>query len=141
VPLRWKLGPLQKLSSSLASAARMSEGMFAVASTLPRDLLELYSFEASPFTRPVRDLLCDLELPYILRSCGRTEIGEWLPPKLREHLDIVPESELPNRIALQEKEGRMGIPYLFDPNTNTGMFESAEIIAYLRKQYALDEAG
>ncbi|MCZ6831163.1 MAG: glutathione S-transferase N-terminal domain-containing protein [Gammaproteobacteria bacterium] len=141
VPLRWKLGPLQKLSSGLASAARMSEGMFSKASTLPKDMLELYSFEASPFARPVRELLCDLEIPYILRSCGRSEAGEWLPPKLRERLNIAPESELPNRIALQEKEGKMGIPYLYDPNTNIGMFESGEIIAYLRRRYALDEAG
>jgi glutaredoxin len=138
VPLRWKLGPLQKLSSSLASAARLREGMFSEPSALPEDMLELYSFEASPFSRPVRELLCDLEIPYILRSCGRSEAGEWLPPKLRERLRIEPESELPNRMALQEKEGRMGVPYLYDPNTGAGLFESQEIIAYLRGHYALD---
>ena len=141
VPLRWKLGPLQKLSSSLASAARMREGMFCRASELPEAMLELYSFEASPFARPVRELLCDLEIPYILRSCGRSEAGEWLPPQLRERLSIEPNSALPNRIALQDREGKMGIPYLYDPNTKTGLFESGEIVAYLQRCYALDDAG
>ena len=138
VPLRWKLGPLQKLSSSLASAARLRAGMFSKASVLPEDMLELYSFEGSPFARPVRELLCDLEIPYILRSCGRSEVGEWLPPKLRERLQIEPNSALPNRVALQESEGKMGIPYLFDPNSNTGLFESQDIIAYLNSHYARD---
>ncbi len=86
-------------------------------------------------------MLCDLEIPYILRSCGRSEAGEWLPPAVRERLNIEPESSLPNRVALQTKEGKMGIPYLYDPNTNTGLFESGEIVAYLRQHYALDEAG
>jgi len=136
VPLRWRLGPLQKLSSSLASAVRLREGMFSKASELPQHMLELYSFEGSPFARPVRELLCDLEIPYILRSCGRSESGEWLPPALRERLSIDPQSELLNRQLLQEKEGRMGIPYLYDPNTGTGLFESADITDYLRNQYA-----
>jgi glutathione S-transferase len=30
----------------------------------------------------------------------------------------------------------MSIPYLIDPNTNTAMFESADIIAYLQETYA-----
>ncbi len=33
-------------------------------------------------------LLSQMEIPYILRSCGRTQAGEWLPPKLRETLNI-----------------------------------------------------
>jgi hypothetical protein len=136
VPMKWKLGPLQKLSSSLASAARLREGMFAIPSVQPDLTLELYSFEASPFARPVRELLCDLEIPYILKSCGRSEKSEWLPPKLRARLNIEPSSELPNRIALLEKEGKMGIPYLWDPNTSQGMFESGDIIDYLQHTYA-----
>jgi glutathione S-transferase len=141
VPLRWKLGPLQKLSSSLASAARLGEGMSSKPSTLPKKMLELYSFEGSPFARPVRELLCSLEIPYILRSCGRSETGEWLPPALRERLEITPDSALPNRIALQEREGRMGIPYLYDPNTGSGLFESGDIIAYIEGHYGRAAGG
>jgi glutathione S-transferase len=137
LPLKWKLGPLQKISSSLASAARMREGMFAIPSREPDLTLELYSFEASPYARPVRDLLCDMEIPYVLRSCGRSNKEEWLPPKLRERLNIEPDSELPNRIAMMEAEGKMGIPYLWDPNTGQGLFESSEIIEYLTASYGV----
>jgi glutathione S-transferase len=135
LPLKWKLGPLQKLSSNLASATRLQEGMLAQPSTEPELTLELYSFEASPYARPVRELLCSLEIPYILRSCGRSNKAEWLPPKLREKLAIEPESVLPNRMALIEKEGTMGIPYLWDSNTHTGLFESEEILQYLTEHY------
>ena len=135
VPLKWKLGPLQKLSSSLASAIRVGKGMRALPSTEPEEMLELYSFEASPFARPVRELLCQMEIPYILRSCGRSEANEWLPPKLREALNIEPDSKLPNRLALLEKEGKQGIPYLYDANTGEGLFESGEILEYLETNY------
>lgn len=136
LPLKWKLGPLQKLSSSLASATRLQEGMYVKPSTEPELTLELYSFEASPYARPVRELLSSLEIPYILRSCGRSNKDEWLPPKLREKLEIEPESVLPNRMAMMEKEGKMGIPYLWDSNTHTGLFESDEILEYLTEHYA-----
>ena len=137
LPLKWKLGPIHKLSSSLASATRLREGMFATASVEPDLTLELYSFEASPYARPVRELLCAMELPYVLRSCGRSNKQEWLPPKLREKLEIEPDSVLPNRMAMMEKEGRMGIPYLWDSNTGKGLFESDEIIEYLTASYGV----
>ncbi|MEP5764393.1 MAG: glutathione S-transferase N-terminal domain-containing protein [Halieaceae bacterium] len=134
-PLKWRVGALQKLSSSLASATRLSRGMHKLKSRPPAQALELYSFEASPFARPVRELLCQLEIPYILRSCGRSEAGEWLPPKLREALNIEPDSALPNRIALMQETGKMSIPYLVDPNSGAALFESVDIVEYLRDNY------
>jgi glutathione S-transferase len=138
VPLKWRVVPLQKLSSTLATVARLTRGMYAIPSTPPAKPLELYSFEASPFARPVRELLCQMEIPYVLRNCGRSEPGEWLPPKLRERLGIEPGSRLHNRVALLEKEGRQGIPYLYDPNTGEGLFDSQAIMAYLKDQYRRD---
>lgn len=135
LPTRWKLGGLQTFGSMLASAPRLSRGMQANPGKAPDYFLELYSFESSPYARPVRELLCEMELPYILRNCGRTQLGEWILPPLREHLDIDPESELENRRALQEEQGRVSIPYLYDPNTEHGLFESADIMAYLRDTY------
>jgi glutathione S-transferase len=136
LPLKWKLGKLQKLNSALASSFRARRGLRAVPSQRPPRLLELYSFEASPFARPVRELLCELEIPYILRSCGRSRLDEWVPPPLRQRLGIVPGSELHNRRELQQREGKVAIPYLRDPNTDTGLFESSSIIDYLRVTYA-----
>ena len=136
LPAKWRLGPLQTLSSSVASAFRLSKGMAALPAQQPAQLLELYSFEASPYARPVRELLCQLELAYVVRSCGRSEITEWFPPALRERFGIEPLSQLKNRRDLQSREGRMGIPFLYDPNTDTGMFESDTILDYLQREYA-----
>ncbi|MEM0955058.1 MAG: glutathione S-transferase N-terminal domain-containing protein [Pseudomonadota bacterium] len=141
LPMKWRAVPLQKLSSGFASASRLMKGMYAQPSRPPAQQLELYSFEASPFARPVRELLCQMEIPYILRSCGRSQLGEWLPPKLREALNIEPESALPNRIALLEKEGKQSIPYLWDPNIEHGLFESDAIIEYLLGAYGKDASG
>ncbi|MFT6283735.1 MAG: glutathione S-transferase [Arenicella sp.] len=139
LPLKWQLGPLQTIGSMLASSARPGLGVTKKASRVPEQLLELYSFESSPYARLVRERLCEMEIPYILRSCGRTELGEWLLPPLRDVLNIVPNSELVNRKKLQEKAGRMAIPYLIDPNENIEMFESTKMVEYLEATYGLDD--
>jgi hypothetical protein len=36
---------------------------------------------------------------------------------------------------MMEKEGKMGIPYLWDANTHTGLFESEVILDYLSQHY------
>lgn len=138
LPLKWQLGQLQKMGSMLASTARQGIGITKKASRAPEQLLELYSFESSPYARIVRECLCEMEIPYILRTCGRTELGEWLLPPLRDALNIVPNSELTNRRVLQQKSGRMAIPYLIDSNENIAMFESAKIVEYLEATYAAD---
>jgi glutathione S-transferase len=102
---------------------------------LPGALLELYSFESSPYARLVRELLCEMEIPYILRNCGRTRLQEWLPPPLRDALKLQTDSDQENRRLLQDAEGRVSIPYLYDPNTQQGLFESAAILSYLRTTY------
>ncbi len=135
VPLKWRAGRLQTLGSILASAPRMSAGRKARPGVEPEFMLELYSFESSPFARPVRELLCEMESPYILRNCGRTRLQEWILPPVRKALNIIPDSELDNRRELQDREGRVAIPYLYDPNSGRGMFESEDILKYLRNAY------
>jgi glutathione S-transferase len=139
LPLKWQFGQLQTMGSKLASTARPGLGMRKTSSHAPKQLLELYSFESSPYARMVRECLCEMEIPYILRSCGRTELAEWLLPPLRDALNIVPNSELTNRKRLQEKAGRMAIPFLIDANQNVEMFESAKIIEYLKATYGADD--
>tara|TARA_R110002110_G_scaffold415561_1_gene650708 strand:- start:2169 stop:2924 length:756 start_codon:yes stop_codon:yes gene_type:complete len=136
VPLKWRAGKLQTLGSMLASAPRSGRGLRASPGIAPEYMLELFSFESSPYARPVRELLCELEIPCILRSCGRTQLQEWLLPPLRKALNVTVNSTLENRRVMQEREGRMAIPYLYDPNTEQGMFESADILDYLKNAYA-----
>jgi glutathione S-transferase len=115
----WLLGPLAAATGSLASALRAGKGSAARASRAPAAPLELWSFEASPFCRIVRERLCELELPYRLHSVGKGSAG---------------------RAALAERAGRVQVPYLVDPNTGAAMFESADIVDYFGRTYALPAA-
>ena len=136
VPLKWRAGALQKLGSTVTAMARGTQGLRARASQLPARPLELYSFESSPFARPVRDLLCEMEIPYVLRSAGRTQLSDWVPPLVRDTLNLRSEPNLHNRKVLLERAGRVSIPYLIDPNTGVEMAESEDIIRYVTDTYA-----
>jgi len=110
-----RLGPLTLVTSQLASLARPLAGLHAVKSHRPAKPMELYSFEASPYCRIVRETLCELEIPYRLHNVGKGS---------------------PGRAAFVKRSGKMQVPYLVDPNTGKEMFESAEIRAYLLETYA-----
>ena len=101
-----------------------------------RKPLELFSFESSPYSRRVRELLCELELPYLLRSTGKASWRDLGPPALRETLF----PDLPvtgrTRAELLERTGKVQVPYLVDPNTRVAMFESVAIRNYLLQTYA-----
>jgi glutathione S-transferase len=136
-PLHWKLVELQRIGSTLATLPRMGAGVRSRPSKEPAQPLELYSFESSPFARPVRDSLCELELPYLLRSVGRSRSGDWVPPALRDAFSITAEPGTRNRQLLLERAGRISIPYLVDPNTGQELAESADIVEYLNQTYAI----
>jgi glutathione S-transferase len=108
------LGPLGLVGSGLASQPRLHRGNRARPSRAPEQSLELWSFEASPYCRLVREVLCELELPYVLHNVARRS---------------------PRRPAFVARSGKMMVPYLVDPNTGREMFESADIIRYLNETY------
>jgi len=136
VPLRWRAATLQQFGSALAGLWRLGAGSHARPSVAPAQPLELYSFESSPFARLVRERLCELELPYVLRSVGRSTATDWLPPGVRDALRVKPEPKTLNRQLLLQRAGRITVPYLVDVNTGVEMGESAEILAYLEQTYA-----
>ena len=83
----------------------------------PTKPLVLYSYEGNQFCRLVREVLTELDLPYELRSAGKSS---------------------PRRDQLSAMTGGSSqCPYLIDENTDTAMFESADIVRYLYKTYAL----
>ena len=126
--------PHRLLSLSLfATTLRGTKGMFARPSKAPAQRLELYSFEASPYSRLVRETMCELELPYYLHNVGKGagRPTEWLPPGARKAY-VAPTE---NRRKLVERGGKMQVPYLVDPNTGTALYESADIRRYLRETY------
>ena len=135
VPLRWQVSGAQQLGSALAGMWRFGAGRDARPSVAPAQPLELYSFEGSPFARLVRERLCELELPYVLRSVGRSTASDWLPPGVRDALGINATPLTLNRQALFERAGRITVPYLIDPNCSVEMGESAAIIDHLQTRY------
>ena len=125
------------LLASVASTLRGSKGKDARPGKAPEQPLELYSFEASPYARLVRETLCEREIPYLLHNVGKSpgKMVEFLPPLLRENKvrDYQPETE--NRRKLVARGGHMMVPYLVDPNTGVAMYESADIQNYLLTTY------
>ena len=136
LPLRWRAISLQQFGSALAGAWRPLRGRNARPSREPELPLELYSFEGSPYARLVRERLCELELPWVLRTVGRSRVAGLLPPPLRDRLAVTPEPGTAGRQALFERAGRITVPWLVDPNTGLELGESAEIIEYLEHEYA-----
>lgn len=121
VPVSLSFAPLYHLSNALAALSRPLSGVRARPSRPPEQPLELWSFEASPYCRIVRDALCELEIPYVLHNIAKGS---------------------PKRDAFVALgAGKMQVPYLVDPNTGREMYESADIVAYLDATYALPVAS
>jgi len=138
VPSAYRLTPLRPVFGGMASAVRGMRGMRARSSRLPERMLELWSFEGSPYSRLVRERLCELEIPYVLHNLGKEHWKEAGPAVRR----ITPNPYRPRaggkRDAFFKRTGgRMQVPYLEDPNTGEKLFESAAIIDYLEKSYAV----
>jgi glutathione S-transferase len=141
-PRQLPLGrPLAVFTSQLSSATLLRRrgiaGLRARPSRGAEQPLELYSFEASPYSRPVRVALCELELPYLLRNAGKGGWKDLGPPSFRDKLFKGPMDTTRNRRWLAQNTGRVQVPYLVDPNTGVAMYESQAIVDYLEQTYAL----
>lgn len=124
------------IRANLASVVRLTGSLDARPSKEPEEPLVLYGFESSPYSRLVRERLCQLELPYRLINLGKQQWADMGPAKMR--LKPGKYKPLPNtkRDVFLKKYGKVQVPFLIDPNTETEMFESADIIAYLDSTYA-----
>lgn len=81
----------------------------------PERMLELYEFEACPYCRKVREVMSELDLAYLCRP--------------------TPKGGARNRDLVLEKGGKLMFPFLVDPNTDTSLYESEDIITYLVDTY------
>lgn len=134
-PLYYKVNPLHVLEGSLASVLRGGRGARARPSKAPAKPLALWSFEASPYSRLVRERLSELEVPYTLHNLGKEHWREAGPAVRRVEHPYVPR-EGGKRKRFWRANGRVQLPYLEDPNTGTRLFESSKIIDYLERTYA-----
>lgn len=77
--------------------------------------IDIWGFEGSAAVRPVRETLCGLALAHRMTHCAKGSA---------------------NISKLTAKTGgKADLPYMEDPNTNTKLTGSAEIVKYLTGQY------
>ncbi|CAL0321434.1 unnamed protein product [Lupinus luteus] len=117
IPCTLSLGFFTTLTASIGLLARSGKGSTYTPAKMPPKPLKIWSYEGSPFCKLVREALVELELPHLQISCARGS---------------------PKRQLLFDKTGLFQAPYLEDPNTGIEMFESAEIVEYLKATYALE---
>ncbi len=138
-------GPIQRVvdrtTAPLASAlqwrpGRGITGMNARRAQVAQQPLTLFSFESSPYSRPVRALLCELELPYLLRNTAKATWTDMGPPQVRDRLFKAEKATSRNRRWLVEHTGKVQVPYLIDPNTDVALYERDAILDYLNQTYA-----
>jgi glutathione S-transferase len=106
------------VSSFAATIVRLGRGLTprvtAERRPAPAQMLELYEFEGCPYCRKVREVLCELDLDYVVHPVAHGSL---------------------RRDALKRIGGKVQAPYLVDPNTGTSMYESDDIDAYLNQTY------
>jgi len=114
IPLPLRMGLLTDATSKFASLLRNGKGAPSPAKKEPGDLLELYSYEASPYCRLVRETLMKWEIPYILHNVARGS---------------------PKRDSFVERTGKMQFPYLVDKARGIEMFETHAIMDYIEDRF------
>lgn len=115
-----QISSLDDVWAWLVSAFRVPRGLMVVAHNRahpprPEVSLELYEFEACPFCRKVREVMTELDLSYVSRTCAKGAGA--------------------NRREVEARGGKRLFPYLVDPNTGTELYESDAIVDYLDRTY------
>jgi glutathione S-transferase len=80
--------------------------------TEPKELLEVYQFEGCPYCSKVRQKMTDLGIDFIARAVDPND-----------------------RSRVEEVSGQTNVPVLVDPNTDTTMPESGDIVEHLEQHY------
>lgn len=81
--------------------------------TEPEKMLELFQFESCPYCSKVRSKMSELGIDFIARQVDKKD-----------------------RSRVEEVSGQTGVPVLKDPNTDTVMPESDDIVDYLENHYS-----
>jgi glutathione S-transferase len=114
VPISLKLGPLTTGSAIVGSLVRGLAGGYSKPNKQPAKPLDIWGYEASPFCLQVRELLTELEISHVYHNAARNS---------------------PKRPEFEAKWGVMQFPYIEDANTKIAMYETPEILAYLKQNY------
>jgi glutathione S-transferase len=135
-PLNFRCANYTPMACFLPSAFRTFPwmGIIRTPSKPPGDkMIELYSYDACPFSRRVREALDSLELPYLLHNHP-------LHGALPSHVASLQASVQRANSLSPTPVACSGPPFLVDPNTNTFLTNSTECVEYLMKTYAVGKA-
>ncbi|HMJ12113.1 MAG TPA: glutathione S-transferase N-terminal domain-containing protein [Polyangiaceae bacterium] len=111
-PLRFR--PLSQVTSRLASRLRGAAGKEYHAARRPELALELWSYEACPEARLVREVLGEYGMPYVLHNAAHGSA---------------------KRDELAKQTGTPQLPHLYDPDRKVRVTGAGNIMAYLRDTY------
>lgn len=105
----------------------------------PEQLVQLWGFEASPYTRVVRGVLTELEIPFVFHNVAKERWKDQGPSILRLKPGKYEALKGGKREKIVSVMGRVKkdiqVPYFEDPNTGAKIFESEAIINYLQRKY------
>ncbi|KAJ1616241.1 hypothetical protein T492DRAFT_1107978 [Pavlovales sp. CCMP2436] len=101
---------------TLLRAGRGGQVSGEAVAAAPEQKLVLYNYENNQFCRLVREVLCELDLPYTMRSAGKGT---------RRH-----------EAMAVATGGSTRCPHLLDPNTGASISDSAAIVDYLCDTYS-----
>ena len=135
-PSAYTTGLLRPLLGGMGSLVRGMRGTHVRKARHPKKMLALWSFESSPYSRLVRERLTELELAYVLHNIGKEQFADMGPAVRRVRPGPYKPRPGGRREQVLAALGRVQVPYLEDPNTGTQLYESADIIDYLERQYA-----
>lgn len=115
-----EIANLDDVHSWASSTVRGPRGLIVVGHNRdnpprPQQPLELFEFEACPFCRKAREAMTELDLSFVTRTCAKGARA--------------------NRQQVRDRGGKTQFPYLADPNTDTQMYESEDIVTYLARTY------
>lgn len=113
---------------SVFRAVSVSGAQSAKGTVQPAQMLELWCYEASPFCVKVRELLCALEIPFVLKNVAHGS------EQKRSEFQIRFGKKYP---AWKQKVGALQLPLLIDGNTGTELFKVGEIEKYLNNTYCV----
>lgn len=100
--------------STLASVLRFGVGAGARSVDVKEPVI-LYEFEGCPYCRFAREAVSESGVPVLVRPCPKG--GKRFRPKVKT------------------LGGKTQFPFMVDPNTDTALYESAVIAAYLHTNY------
>lgn len=98
--------------------------------------ITLYGWEGAKFVTPVRQALNDLGLAHTFINCANGSVNRYVTTKLIPDFVYLDEFLIRKKLEAKTK-GVFQVPYISDPNTGVEMFESAEIVKYLKETYTV----